>query len=480
MEPPASGSAVGSKRSRQGGAVVVVDEVDFSLVGGPSKAQPAATSTPPPQSSGQNTSGPKPYAPRSHHAKRMVGRFGASSSTFQPAASIVEQSSAAADSFLSAIDDHRAAQQRLEQCAESLRVTVSGSSVFDLRHVLFQDGVPDVEPWDSRLVPIVGKYAVDGSVRANDTSIGDTVFHPAAFSVVPVQPPAPTEYRLVKTQDELRADRRERLRQKQAQEAAMKKSSAGGPQHKDKLSLNRVNMDQLPGYALNPLRADEAVRAEVTERNLEHLRRNYENKIAALPHQIVKKEVDDWRDATKNSSLQVFHVFPTNPDASDCVNRLRNFANEKDARMRGFLLWTARTDLLIVLCGGEKPMRHVSKWIFQMRWGQAGTDNQHAQVTSSAHPTSDPSQYPRKPEVTHCFTSRLSCLSEFSFHLPKRAAEDTPRTIEQLKALEQTLEPVFVKMVDTAKEADVFMRQQQPAYGPLSSLLPLWRSAFGY
>ncbi len=425
-----------------------------------------------------------------HGKKRLPGRFGASfaplaESSVAPTGSPTETtlSKGATDLLLGAYDRQRAVMATIAQCGDALRTT--SASQFSLGSALFVNGVPDVEPWDTGLVAVVGKYS--SALRPNCPSITNHIFHPAAFAAAAVKPPAPAEFRLMKTPEELRAERRERLRQKQAADAALKKASQGTETHKDKLSLNRVTAGQLSDYALNPLRADEKVREQVLERVTEHERRNYENHIAALPQQIAKKEVMAWRDATKNPTLQVFHVFPTNPEANDCVNRLRNYANEQDARMRGFLLWTQRADLFIVLCGGEKPMRHVTRWIQKMRWASGSSGNNQNRkedrellLVGSSSVADQPSiSLSIEPKITHCFSTRLSCLAEYSFHLPRPPPEAVPRTMESLLALEHTVEPVFVKIVDSASDAATFI-QQQPAYGPLPSLAPLWRAAYGH
>lgn len=369
---------------------------------------------------------------------------------------------------------------------------------------LFADGVPDIEPWDrwTSTMPRYGNvsnssggggaHLVVSPLTATVAQIRaaqlDLVHHPVIPDTHYTQyyeyrdlehPVIQKEY---KTTEERRAERRERLRAKQAkaQQKPVAASDAGalhdatssssGPTTlassaasrllHDRLSTKNLALNLFGSSVLNPLATDTKVLEQYELRNLEHQRRNHDRHVAALPDQILKRARDQRRHATEAPLLRAYRVFPI--FAAAHLGKLRNFAN--DNLLRGFVLYVADCDAVIVLAGGEVAARHLDRWIMhKMAW-----------------------EHPDTRAVRLCSVPLMDAES-FSFHLKKAQGQPHKRTKTAAGKRDGTLdnmdgddatEPVFINMVPTVEEAETFLRRLPAPSSPWSDLCGVWRAAF--
>nr|CAJ2466212.1 unnamed protein product [Leishmania braziliensis] len=358
---------------------------------------------------------------------------------------------------------------------------------------LFADGVPDIEPWD-RWTSTMPRYGGGAPIQAAQLNM---VHHP----VIPdthytqhyeyrdlEQPVIQREY---KTKEELRAERRERLKAKQAKAQQDKAAAASGagalPESSsssnasmaltssaasrllhDRLSTKSLALNLFGSSVLNPLATDTKVLQQYELRHLEHQRRNHDRHVAALPDQILKRARDQRRHAIEAPLLRAYRVFPIFSAAH--LGKLRNFAN--DNLLRGFVLYVGGCDALIVLAGGEVAMRHLDRWILhKMAW-----------------------EHPDTRAVRLCSVPLMDAES-FSFHLKKAQGQLYKRTktvgsrsgvgfadkrddrLDNADGDDAT-EPVFINMVPVVEEAEAFLRQLPAPSSPWSDLCGVWRAAF--
>ncbi|CAG9567121.1 conserved hypothetical protein [Leishmania major strain Friedlin] len=367
---------------------------------------------------------------------------------------------------------------------------------------LFADGVPDIEPWDrwTSTMPRYGSISNSGGgahlvvspltatvaqIRAAQL---DLVHHPVIPDTHYTQhyeyrdlehPVIQKEY---KTKEQLRAERRERLKEKQAraqQKAAaapdvgalhditgssrgptVLASSAASRLLHDRLSTKNLALNLFGSSVLNPLATDTKVLEQYELRNLEHQRRNHDRHVAALPDQILKRARDQRRHATEAPLLRAYRVFPIFSAAH--LGKLRNFAN--DNLLRGFVLYVGDCDAVIVLAGGEVAARHLDRWIMhKMDW-----------------------EHPDTRAVRLCSVPLMDAGS-FSFHLKKARGQPHKRATTAAGKRDGRLddvdgddaaEPVFINMVPTVEEAEAFLRRLPAPSSPWSDLCGVWRAAF--
>lgn len=167
---------------------------------------------------------------------------------------------------------------------------------------------------------------------------------------------------LPKTKEERRAERKEKARLRQLEE---KKKREAGIKVEDRLSNRNLLVNMLGNSVVNPLGAEIKILSQYEQRFLEHQRRNFERHMAALPHQIWKREKDAQRHAEERPVLRCYRIYPI--PRPQHLGKLRNFAN--DQRLRGFIVWTAEIEAVVVLVGGEVAARHLDHWILnKMVW----------------------------------------------------------------------------------------------------------------
>jgi hypothetical protein len=386
--------------------------------------------------------------------------------------------------------------------------STSSSHTNSLLTQLFADGVPDIEPWD-RWTSAMPRYGELRHLVVHPHSATPKQIHEAGLDLVhhPVIPDThytrhyqyrdleqPVLQKEYKTKDELRAERRERLREKQAKRkqeraaadsasisvadmgaengsSALTSLAASGILH-DRLSIKNLALNLFASSVLNPLAADTIVLQQYELRDLAHQRRNHERHVAALPNQIQKRERDQVRFATEHPILRAYRVFPIYSPAH--LGKLRHYAN--DNLLRGFVLYVADCDALVVLSGGEKAMRHLDHWILEkMAWEHHDT------------------------RATRLLTVPLMDAASFSFHmLPSSQSSSRAggggRVYKQGKLVEGATaahtddraageesskqEPVFMNMVASVAEGEAFLRQLPAPSSPWSDLSAIWRTAF--
>lgn len=372
---------------------------------------------------------------------------------------------------------------------------------------LFADGVPDIEPWD-RWTSAMPRYGETKHLLVNPATATAKQIHDAQLDLIhhPVIPDThytrhyqyrdleqPVLQKEYKTKEELRAVRRERLKEKQAKkqreraaaasaiaalgETSMSKestaaaasstlqvSSAASRLLHDRLSTKSLALNLFASSVLNPLAADTKVLQQYELRDLEHQWHNHQRHVAALPNQILKRARDQQRYATEHPMLRVYRIFPIYAPAH--LGKLRHYAN--DNLLRGFVLYVANCDAVIVLTGGEKAVRHLDHWILdKMEWEHADT------------------------RATRLATVPLMDATAFSFHLPKASGGSAGgRAYKQRKLLESTsaaqlaeaeaaaTEAVFINMVPTVEEGEHFLRQLPAPSSPWADLSAIWRTAF--
>ncbi|KAG5488128.1 hypothetical protein LSCM1_08194 [Leishmania martiniquensis] len=383
--------------------------------------------------------------------------------------------------------------------AEESATVFPGSGISrtnSLLQQLFVDGVPDIEPWD-RWTTTMPRYA---DIRSGDgdgahftvSSLAakiDLVHHPVIPDTHYTQHyehrdlERPVIQKAYRTKEELRAERRERLRKKQAKAAAAAAaaSGAGALQEKasnssglaasrllhDRLSTKNLALNLFGSSVLNPLATDTRVLEQYELRNLEHQRRNHERHVAALPDQILKRARDQRRHATEAPVLRAYRVFPIFSAAH--LGRLRNFAN--DSQLRGFVLYVADCDALVVLAGGEVAARHLDRWILhKMAW--AHPDTRAARLCSV--PLMDAESLSFHLKAAHGQLHKRAKAAGGGGGSVATKRDDGHDSADG----DGATEPVFMNMVPTVEEAEAFLSRLPAPPSPWSDLCGIWRAAF--
>ncbi|ORC91194.1 uncharacterized protein TM35_000061990 [Trypanosoma theileri] len=349
---------------------------------------------------------------------------------------------------------------------------------YSLLDQFFASGVPDVEPWDlwALSIPRYGVANIAGSGM-------DRVYHPVlpethySQHYMHKDEEKPIVIKVMKTREELRAERRERLRkakeerdrakrlahQKQQQQQGQEEVTNGDTLTsksvtvKDRLSNSNLRYNLFSESVLNPLSTENKVFSQYQERFLEHQRRNHERHVAAIPHQIEKRKRNLHRHAEENPVFRAYRIFPIYTPAH--LGKLRNFAN--DGLLRGFILWVCNCDALVVLTGGEVAVRHVERWILEkMQWESPET------------------------VAVRLMTSPLQDAATFSFvsaKSRKRALQQKNNTVpagnsNSGSGEQETGEHVYMNFVDNVRDAERFM-QSMPTEGPWRDLTHVWRAS---
>lgn len=329
--------------------------------------------------------------------------------------------------------------------------------------------------------------------------------------------------KMIKTKEEIRAERRKAAQEKleaARKEAAAKKaatsSSNGQTQqthHEDQLRWkNLTDASRVQQLINDPHALQETIEQQYRERYEKHMRENYNRHVEALPQQAAKKISDMWRKAEERPRIHVYRV----PKARNvhCVNRLRNFAN--DSKLRGFFLWIAEEELLVVLAGGDVAMRHLDRWIVEkMEWHRAGrlggggggggasaavaADEEEQKFLSKERGKQaregittnnnndddadgllqatklrriDPALL-EKTQGELVLSLPLLRVGDVSFLLPRRPND----VMQSLRRKSEVDEAVFVRHCETVEAARAFL-EKLPAGGVVPSLLFAWHQAF--
>lgn len=280
-----------------------------------------------------------------------------------------------------------------------------------------------------------------------------------------------------KTKEERRKEKKERLRIKKEEEKRKKQASGATAAVKDRLHHRNLLVNLLQKSVLNPLGVEQMVNHQYNERYEQHLHRNFERHMDAIPHQLEKRIRDAERRASERPILRCYRIYPIFSAAH--LGKLRNMAN--DQLLRGFIVWTAQVEAIVVLAGGSTAMRHLHRWICEkMVWEYEGTR-------------------------AHCVcTIPLPDAHLFSFHEKgKRPRSDGEGESEEkdLTAAAQdgsggirNAEPVFITFTASVEETRLFLEEKQPAAAavstsiagarssltaepPWADLMSLWRAA---
>ncbi|KAH9577792.1 protein of unknown function DUF1115 [Trypanosoma melophagium] len=357
---------------------------------------------------------------------------------------------------------------------DSEKKDIAPNITYSLLDQFFADGVPDVEPWDlwALSIPRYGAANIAGGGM-------DRVYRPVLPETHYSQyymhrdEEKPIVMKVMKTRDELRAERRERLRKAKEERDRAKRLARQKQQQqqqevvtngdtlttttvtvKDRLSNSNLRYNLFSESVLNPLSTENKVFSQYQERFLEHQRRNHERHVAAIPHQIEKRKRNLHRHAEENPVFRAYRIFPIYTPSH--LGKLRNFAN--DGLLRGFILWVCNCDALVVLTGGEVAVRHVERWILEkMQWESPET------------------------VAVRLFTSPLQDSATFSFVSAKsrkrqRALQQRSNTGTFVNAEEERNEHVYMNFVDSVQEAERFM-QSMPTEGPWNDLTHVWRAS---
>ncbi|CUE62047.1 membrane-associated protein, putative [Bodo saltans] len=333
--------------------------------------------------------------------------------------------------------------------------------------------------------------------------------------------------KMIKTKEEIRAERRKAAQEKleaARKEAAAKKavasSSSNGQEthHEDQLRWkNLTDASRVQQLINDPHALQETIEQQYRERYEKHMRENYNRHVEALPQQAAKKISDMWRKAEERPRIHVYRVQKARN--VHCVNRLRNFAN--DSKLRGFFLWIAEEELLVVLAGGDVAMRHLDRWIVEkMEWhragrlGGAGGGGGGGGGASAAVATDDEEQKflskERRKQAREGITTNnnnhddadgdllqatklrridptllektqgelvlslpLLRVGDVSFLLPSRPND----VMQSLRRKSEVDEAVFVRHCETVEAARAFL-EELPAGGVVPSLLFAWHQTF--
>ncbi|RNF04183.1 U4/U6 small nuclear ribonucleoprotein PRP3 [Trypanosoma rangeli] len=379
-------------------------------------------------------------------------------------------------------------QTRRERYEKELRALCCAGStaphqVHSLLDQFFADGVPDVEPWDLWALSMP-RYSLANLAPGKL----DCVHHPVLPETHYSQhyhhrvEERPAVVKVVKTREELRAERRERLRkakeerdrarraarQEQPHEAAnvagVLPAASLGTTAKDRLTNSNLRFNLFDESVMNPLSTENKIFSQYQERFFEHQRRNYERHVAAIPQQIEKRNRDLKRHAEEQPVFRAYRIFPIFTPAH--LGKLRNFAN--DGLLRGFVLWICQCDALVVLAGGEVAVRHLERWILEkMRWDAPETTAVRLMTC------------PLQDAATFSFVSAKSRKRERqSAQTTKQAAEETRAQRAPTKGADGT-EHVYMNFVDSVQEGESFMRSV-PTEGPWRDLSHVWRAALAF
>ncbi|PWU87752.1 hypothetical protein C4B63_85g59 [Trypanosoma cruzi] len=371
-----------------------------------------------------------------------------------------------------------------EETLNAGRVDAAPLQKYFLLDQFFEDGVPDVEPWDLWALSMP-RYGA-ANLAAGPL---DRVHHPVLPGTHYSQhyqhraDERPVEVKLMKTREELRAERRERLRkEKEVRDYAKKvvhqeqrheaqfggelTAASLGSTAKDRLTNNNLRLNLFSDSVMNPLSTENKVFSQYQERFLEHQRRNHERHVAAIPQQVEKRKRDLKRHSEEQPVFRVYRIYPIFTPAH--LGKLRNFAN--DGLLRGFILWVCRCDALVVLTGGEVAVRHLERWILEkMRWESSET----VAVRLVTCPLQDATTF-----------SFVSAKSRKRGSHPARTREkeeegkegDKTRVNRDEKKREDDTEHVYMNFVNSVQEGESFMRSM-PTEGPWRDLSHIWRAA---
>ncbi|KEG10224.1 U4/U6 small nuclear ribonucleoprotein PRP3 [Trypanosoma grayi] len=342
--------------------------------------------------------------------------------------------------------------------------------IYSFLDQFFEDGVPDVEPWDmwALSLPRYGAANIAAPVL-------DRVHHPVLQETHYSQhylhraEERPVEVKVAKGRDELRAERRERLRKEKEERDRAKRAAqqqgllqdggtltTTGAGAKDRLTNSNLRFNLFGDSVLNPLSTENKVYSQYQERFLEHQRRNHERHVAAIPQQIEKCKRDRIRHAEERPVIRAYRIYPIYSPAH--LGKLRNFAN--DGLLRGFVLWVGGCDALVVLTGGEVALRHVERWVLEkMRWESPET----TAVRLMTCPLHDAATF-----------SFASSKSRKRRRLPTSTAAREAEEAE--KGENEGAEHVYMNFVDSVQEGVDFLRTV-PTEGPWRDLTHVWRAA---
>ena len=346
--------------------------------------------------------------------------------------------------------------------AQKADAAVLGSAHGSMLLSLFGSGVAEVDPVD---VPFLSmpKYdapLVDGATMTERIGrmhhpvppIEGSVFerelaNPDVFGPAPI--------RLAMTPAERKKEKHAKRLEKRNEH--QQKVQSGEVEEQQKLTTKHLTTVLKDQFQANAVGTENKINEEKEQRILEHLKANHDAHMAALPHQIEKRERDLWNDAERDPSLCVFRLFPIREEMT--LHTFAKFAN--DHKMRGFILHIAKRDAVIVMVGGPAPMRHVTNWITgRMQWRESA-DTKSALV----------------------YSTRVAYLDRFSFHEKKTPAGVGDGSVtagasgEPDSVFDRRQERTYLKSVATLAEAFAFMVDTMPTDGPWPSLEHLWHVA---
>ncbi|CCW71321.1 unnamed protein product [Phytomonas sp. Hart1] len=352
----------------------------------------------------------------------------------------------------------------------------------------FSNGVPDIEPWD-RWAFELPRYDPKALISNKSTKRSNSATHAAIRGVMDLEHHAilqnsfytlncqqstahttPVEAKLIKTKDELRKERRERLKQKQEQERQERlkgNSENDAAAHADQLRSRSLALHLFNHSVLNPVATENQIYDQYQQRFIEHQQRNHDRHVAALPNQILKREKDAIRHAQERPSLRAFRIYPIFSPAH--LGKIRNLAN--DNRLRGVIVWIAGCDALVILSGGDVAMRHLEGWILdKMRWEHPQT--RATRLCAIPLPTFDVFSFCEKKKHAKEEKGKRTRLEVGS------PANTSQANLAAASEAQEPKEAVFMNFCETIAEGEAFLHTVPASGSAWNDFSAIWRMAF--
>ena len=241
---------------------------------------------------------------------------------------------------------------------------------------------PDVEWWDKDIM----KMPSYRMIKIKDDAVTDLIHHPAN-TAGHCHCPQVEMKTIVLTPAELRRKRHnERLERRKEEEEKIRLGEKEKPVDRiTKHSLMTVHKDKI---SLTPTEAQQLLREQKEERMRNHAMMNWERHLDAQPHQYEKKIADIKKRSTDRPVVGVYLIRGIKDRHPLGTVQLEG----KERHLKGKLLWIGREHCVILLWGGQQPMREMDRLIMHRIDWSGKYEGAHATQCFIAH--SEPNAVP--------------------------------------------------------------------------------------
>jgi hypothetical protein len=209
--------------------------------------------------------------------------------------------------------------------------------------------VPDVEPWDEDLLCFPSYDA--GLDDAKIDALVHHIPHSVGWNPEPDVPPATLTRTVAERKKEAHIRRVEK-----ASEQQQNQHLGLAPKQEQRLTLKHLNSTKLlSSVSGGPTELESLIREQMTKRVVDHYEANEKRHTAAAQHQREHFFETLERRAGENPRIAVYRI--DNVTDERLLTTIKITAKEK--LLRGVILWLAGRAALIVLVGGEQPLRRV-------------------------------------------------------------------------------------------------------------------------